>query len=313
MIKVLHIYQKNDPLTARYVHLVMDKIESKATDNADEFKRICKEWQPDIIHQYGNVDVKHQDDYRWVISPNGQPVPSYDTYYAVIARSPIEADSLSQAGVKRIETIKNPLITKQVDFDETVQKTMHVYQKVMNSDPLSLMDENTKKAIPVIFKAAICGDKRWVESNLPVPSIQMRLLYIYASLEGMLPLLFDGPKILGIEQPARDVFECYLPEKYAIPSAMTGSNIVNMLADIQENGVSLRRLADIYSALLVDSHDDEKLNAMLEEKELKPLSQSILRLLQEFFYIDDGYLPSPPIDNSVTQHLRMNLQNHLRL
>lgn len=312
MIKVLHIYQKNDSLTARYVHLMMDRIESKATDDTDEFKQLCREWQPDIIHQYGSVDVKHQGNSRWVVSPNGL-LSAFDTYYAVIARSPIEAENLSKAGAKRIETIRNPLITKQVDFDETVRKTLHIYQKVMNSDPLSLMDEATKTALHVILKVAICGDKRWVEPYLPIPTIQTRLLYLYASLEGVLPLLYDGMKILGLEQPAREVFECYLPENYKTPSAMSGSSIVNMLGDIQKNGISLRCLADIYSALIADTHDDDTLNSALEENGYKSLFSSVLRILQEQFYIDDGYLPSPPTDNTETHHLRTNLQNHLRL
>ena len=106
MIKVLHVYPKNDSLTARFIHLLMDKIESKATDNADEFKRLCREWQPDIIHQHGSVDVKWQADARWVVSPNGLR-STFDDYYAVVARSPLEAETLRALGAKRIEVYDN--------------------------------------------------------------------------------------------------------------------------------------------------------------------------------------------------------------
>ena len=312
MIKVLHIYPKNDPLTTRYVHLLMDKIESKATDNAVEFKSICQQWQPDIIHQHGSVDVKHQGHSRWVVSPNGL-VSDFDDYYAVIARSPLEADNLQKAGVKRIEIIKNPLITKQVDFEETAGKMRHVYEKVMNSNPLDLMDDDAKQALAVILKAAICGDKRWVEQYLPVSTSQMRLLYIYASLEGVLPLLDDGIKLIGMEQPKREAFECYLPENYTVPTSMPASGILILLADIQQNGLSLRRLADIFSALYADTHDDSKLITMLEDNNLKPMFASILKILQEQLLLDDGYMPCPVIDNSATNHLRKSLQNHLSL
>jgi hypothetical protein len=312
MIKVLHIYPKNDPLTTRYVHLLMDKIESKATDNAVEFKSICQQWQPDIIHQHGSVDVKYQSNFRWIVSPNGL-VSSFDDYYAVIARSPLEAENLHKAGSKRVEIIKNPLITKQVDFEETAGKMRHVYEKVMNSNPLDLMDDDAKQALAVILKAAICGDKRWVEQYLPVSTSQMRLLYIYASLEGVLPLLDEGLKLIGMEQPKQEPFECYLPEDYTVPTSMSASSILNMLVDIQHNGLSLRRLADIFSALYADTHNDDKLIGTLDDNNLKPMFASILKILQEQLLLDDGYMPCPVIDNSATNHLRKSLQNHLSL
>ena len=313
MIKVLHVYPKNDSLTARFVHLLMDKIESKATDNATEFKRICQEWQPDIIHQHGSVDMKWQADARWVVSPGGLQ-SSFENYYAVIARSPLEAESLRALDTKRIEIIMNPLVTKQVDIDETARKIMKVYHKVMNSNPLDLMDEATKDALPVILKAAIHGDKRWVEQENPIPSIsQPRLLSIYASLEGISTLLEKGMSVLGMELPTRESFECYLPENYAIPSSITGENIINMLDDIQRNGITLIRLINIYKALISDSHDDEKLLQLIEKNEYNALFVSVLQLIKEQLHLNEGFYPCPPEDNSYTRRLREDLQNHLRL
>lgn len=312
MIKILHVYPKNEPLTARYVHLLMDKIKSKATDNAAEFKAICQEWQPDIIHQHGSVDIKWQGDYRWVISPNGLQSP-FTSYYAVIARSPLEAEHLREAGVLRVETVMNPLITKQVDFTTTAEQLMRIYRKVMNSDPLDLMDDDTREALPVILKAGICGDKRWVEQNLPIPSVQTRLLYIYASLEGVLPILKEGMRVLEMEEINDEAFECYLPQDYAIPSTMKGASILHLNEDIQKYGVSLCRLVDIYRALMDDSLDDNKLNESLKENEANTLFSSILKLISEVLLLDEGYMPCLPADNAETRKLRQNLQNHLRL
>lgn len=312
MIKILHVYPKNEPLTARYVHLLMDKIESKATDNAAEFKAICQEWQPDIIHQHGSVDIKWQGDYRWVISPNGLQSP-FTSYYAVIARSPLEAEHLREAGVLRVETVMNPLITKQVDFTTTAEQLMRIYRKVMNSDPLDLMDDDTREALPVILKAGICGDKRWVEQKLPIPSVQTRLLYIYASLEGILPLLKEGMRVLEMGELNDEAFECYLPQNYTIPSTMKGSSILRLTEDIQKYGISMCRLVDIYKALMDENHDDNKLNEILKENEATALFSSILQLISEVLLLDEGYMPCPPVDNAETRKLRLNLQNRLRL
>lgn len=313
MIKVLHVYPKNDSLTARFVHLLMDKIESKATDNAVDFKRLCQEWQPDIIHQHGSLDMKWHADARWIVSPNGLQA-SFDDYYAVIARSPLEAETLRGLGAKRIEVIMNPLVTKQVDIDETALKIMQIYRKTMNSNPLGLMDEATKEVLPIILKAGIHGDKRWVEQEIPIPSIpQPRLLYIYASLEGINNLLEKGMSVLGMDLPSHESFECYLPENYTIPSGLTGTNIINMLDDIQRNGITLIRLVNIYNALTSDSHDDEKLLQLVERHDYINLFVSVLQIIKEQLHLDEGFFPCPPEDNSNTRKLRDNLQNHLRL
>jgi hypothetical protein len=313
MIKVLHIYPKNDPLTARYVHLLMEKIPSEATDDVKAFKKMCEEWQPDIIHQYGQVDVQPNQHYRWVVSPFGEMLPGYDTYYAVIARSHLEAERLSDAGATYVETVLNPLVTKTTTFDETAQKLNIIYQKVMNSDPLALMDEETLQALPVILKAAICGDKRWVSSKLPIPSsVQHRLLDIYATLEGIYPLLAEGYRILGMALPAHEAFDCYLPAGYTVPKTISG-HILEMMTDIRENGLSLRRLADVYIALLNPNMDEDRLLAELDKNNVKSLFTSVLQILSEQLIIDEGYMPCPPINNAETRRLRQQLQNRLRL
>lgn len=313
MIKVLHVYPKNDSLTARFIHLLMDRIESKATNNADEFKRLCREWQPDIIHQHGSVDIKRHADARWVVSPNGLQ-SSFDDCYAVIARSHLEADALRNLGGKRIEVIMNPLVTKQVDIDETAKKMMKVYQKVMNSCPYDLFDEATKTSLPVILKAGIHGDKRWVEHEIPIPSMtQPRQLFIFASLEGICPLLDKGLSVLGMAPLPHEPFECYLPENYAIPLSTEGANIVNMLDDIHRHGITFIRLVNIYQALISDSHDDEELLDKVEENDYNELFVSVLQIIKEQLHLDEGFFPCEPENNSLTKKLRADLQNHLRL
>jgi hypothetical protein len=138
-------------------------------------------------------------------------------------------------------------------------------------------------------------------------------LYIYSSLEGISSLLEKGLSVLGMEQPAHDAFECYLPENYTVPSSITGTNIIGMLDDIQRNGITLIRLVNIYKALISDSHDDEKLLELIEENDYNALFVSVLQILKEQLHLDEGYFPCPPEDNNNTRRLRDDLQNHLRL
>lgn len=312
MIKVLHIYPKNDSIMARYIHLLMEKYPAKATDDAAEFVKMCKEWQPDIVHQHQGALLSHKGNYRLVVSPCGEPM-NETGYYAVIARSPLEADALQQKGIKRIEIVRNPLITKTTNFDETAKKMAYVYQKVMDSNPLPLMNTETRQALAVILKAAITGDKRWTDQKLPISSIQFRLLYIYAQLEGVLPLVEKGLKVMEASPPPYEQTASYLPDNYKKPESIVGRSIPEMLADIQEKGLSLLRICDMYQALMDEHLDEEKILEKIEEKKYYVLFSRILQILKEEVYLNEGFMPCLPTDDTGTRRLRQQLINHLRL
>ena len=312
MIKVLHVYPKNDSLMARYIHLLMEKYPAKATDDAVEFRQTCKEWQPDIVHQHKGVTFVGKGNYRLVISPCGEPVDRSD-YYAIIARSPLEADTLHQKGMKRVEIVRNPLITKTTNFSETAQKLSYVYQKVMDSNPLPLMNTDTRNALAVVLKASITGDKRWIDPKLPISSIQYRQLYIYALHEGVLPFVEKGLNVMDVSPPPREQTASYLPDNYKKPQSIVGKSIPEMLTDIRQNGLSLLRICELGQALMDDHLDEEKLIKLLEQENINLLFRRILQILKEQICLDEGFMPNPPLDDKVTQRLRLQLINHLKL
>lgn len=316
MMKILHIYPKDDNSLARYVALLIkalpEHVESRASDDPVAAKKMCKEWQPDIIHLYGSASCDVSG--RRVISPCGVPVAKQPTFYAVIARSPLEAETLSAQGVKRVEIIRNPLVTKTTNFDETAQKTAYVYQKVMDSHPLPLLSETTRTLLYQLLKAAVCGDKRWVVGFTAPPSdVNYRLLFHYADLEGVLPLVQKGLNILGIEAPVHQKIACYLPDGYQQPVSMSGRDIMDMLNDIQDNGLTLLRLVNVFEALHAPSFNEDQFMKRLDNESLSPLFRSILSIAQELLALEEGFMPCEPIDNGDTRKLRDNINNHLRL
>ena len=315
MMKVLHIVSKDDSLTTHYVSTInkymSQQIESVLVDSTAAYRKVCKSWTPDIIHQYGSAEVQGSA-FRRVISPNGLPV-SGKSYYAIVARSPIEAERLGKEGVKRIEIVRNPMITKTTNFDETARKMLYVYQKVMDSNPLPLMNDETKTALSVLLKVGVCKDKRWITRKLAIPSVNFRLLYIYAKQEGVLPIIERGIKFLEIDAPPRENISSYLPPDYKNPVSMTGKAIDEMVKDIRVNGLSLLRMADLYEALLDDRLNEDNLVETLEQDNNKLLFSSILTIMSEQLLLDEGFMPCPPIENRETKQLRQNLLNHLRL
>lgn len=316
MIKVLHIYPKGQPLIARYVRLLTEAVgpqmDLRTVEQSAEAQVMCNEWKPDIVHFHGDTSMR-KGEFRRIVSPCGMDV-NIDECYTIIARSTIEAEHFKELGAKHIEVVLNPLITKTTDFTEAARRTVTIYQKVMDSDPLALMSEDTKRLLASSLKAAICKDRRWAGDISDLPGdANFRLLYIYASLEGVLPLVENGLRLLDIDAPAREQTESYLPEDYRSPESMAFKSLSEQLLDIQVNGPSLLRLTEIHQGLLNPRLNEDLLCKELDEKGMLPLFASVLQLLSEQTLLDEGFCPCPPADNSETSRLRTKLQKHLKL
>jgi hypothetical protein len=316
-MKVLHVYSHDTPSLAMYVYQLINAlpkgIECMTADNEADMQKACKSFMPNIIHQHGAALVKNDTEARLIISPHGEKINT-ERAFAVIVRSPYE---LAQQNNSRCEMVRNPLITTTTDFNEAAKAISTVYQRVMDSQPLQLMNSQTRQAQATIIKVGICGDKQWVSNsniNVDAKDIDFRLLYIYAEQEGVAELLDKGIALLEIEAPAKQPTDNYLPKGYHAPKAMPhGATIPQMISDIATNGISLLRLAEITKALHDDSLDESSLIEDLEAQKLKPLFQAILKILSEQTLLTEGFMPCPPLDNKETASLRYKLANNLRI
>lgn len=317
MYKVLHIYPKDDALTAHYLSLLtttmQGRIEMMVCDEKADFEQCCAEQSPDIIHQHGHCGVTMPNGCRLVITANGVAplVVDRHSYYAIIARSQIEARRLN---LPRTEVIRNPLITKTTTFDEVANRLLKVYGRVMDSNPLPLLDKPTRQLLASALKVGLLGDKRWsTAQNSTLNTQYSRRLRIYAELEGVDTILNEGLRLLSINPPARETIDNYLPTGYSAPASMQGRTVIEMLRDVSAGHLSLRRLADLFVALYNPHLDESELLAQLEQNELKPLFQSVLQILSEQLLLDEGFMPCAPADNRLTQQLRTLLTKHLAL
>jgi hypothetical protein len=316
MIKVLHYYPKDDTLTSRYVTLLIEamsqRVESEVADSPVVFRKKCKDWHPDIVHIYG--DIRCATTCRRVVSPCGTPFNHHQPYYAVIARSPMEAEELQEQGFKRVEIIRNPLITKTTDIEEMANKMAYVYQKVMDSNPLPFMDETTRDALSIILKVALCGDKRWVAGqSVHADNINFRTLFIYGELEGILLHIHKGLQLLDIKVPPYQKTACYLPDYYKIPMSTSKADIATQLSDIRSNGLTVLKLCNLFESLYDKTLDEDELINKLESENNLSLFKSLLFLEEEILQLDQGFMPCAPIENSETRKLRKDIYNHLQL
>lgn len=333
MLKILHTYPKGDTLTARYLSLLSDamrgRVECATCDEKADFRRLYEELKPDIVHQHGPTTVTTPANCRRVITANGAAATAITTdshaYYAVIARSQIEARRLK---LPRTEVILNPLITKTTTFEEAAAKTLHVYRRVMDSNPLEQLDADSRHLLATALKVGLLGDKRWASLIAPLDSaaslsaseykvrslvLPSPTLHIYAELEGVGSIFDEGLRLLDIAPATKAPIDNYLPEGYTPPVSMRGRTIVEMVRDISQGHLSLLRLTDLLAELYDPHLNEHELLEQLENNELKPLFQSLLQLLSEQLLLDEGFMPCSPVDNSQTQQLRTLLLTHLKL
>ena len=166
--------------------------------------------------------------------------------YVVIARSPYE---LTCHATERKELVRNPLITKTITFDEAAAAIHTVYQRVIDSHPLELMDVGTRTLLAFLLKAGLLGDKAWVKDDLRLGDLRLddlRHLFIYVELEGVLDIVKRGIAVLGIYAPPKPTIDCYLPHGYKTPQPLPKATIPELLKDIDAHGLTLLRLVGAF-------------------------------------------------------------------
>lgn len=340
-MRVVHIYHSGDTMLAQYVSMLTDdtSVEACSTDNPKALMQMCKERRPDLIHQHGCSwpDITNavlwagRQGIRIVHTPHGQltSVREHDRIhtqklqklmrhaYALIARSGIEAEALEKTGwTSRIEMVHNPIITRSTTVSQLIESHHRIYQQVIDSNVLELMDDATRNAIRVLLKAGITGDERWVEAFDP-QTINWRQLNIYARLEGITPIIERGLQAMGINAPEKVSALSYLPNNYKKPQSIAGKPILEQLRYIREclktNQLALLSLAELDMALRCDDIEDNVLMQQLRAERLDSFFAALLMVLSEQTGLDEGFMPCEPIDDNVTKNIRNNIKNHLKI
>ncbi len=326
-MRILHVYSHDNPRLAKYVNLLSQAmpadVECVFADNASDIRLAIKDFKPEIVHQHGHLINNILFKERMVISPHGETI-DIGKAYAVIVRSPFEQNSCD---TERKELVRNPLITKTITFEEAAMAIHKIYQRIIDSHPLELMDVQTRHLLALLLKAGLLGDKGWVSDDKVWRSIEatidnkqgrvrscdFRHLFIYAQLEGVADIVERGLDILGIDSPEKPAVDCYLPHGYTIPEPLPTASIPELLRDIDAHGISLLRLSELARRLYDDHLDEAALLKQLEADRQQPLLQLLLQILSEQMLLTEGFMPCPPLNNNFTDALRHQLENHLRI
>lgn len=352
-MKVLYLYPKSNQLISQHVSMLTERlqqsVETHIADSVGALRKALQEQIPDIIHCHGLPSVSAaravitalNRGARLVLTLHGQLEPWADDRqrniaaiywqkefvhkaYAVILLGRLERNNFVQIGWNtRIEEIHNAVTTNTISPQDMSTNTFAIYQKVLDSDTLALMDEPTEHMLRAIIKVGIMGDRRWAPI-LPSGSIGWRQLLLYAGHENIRNYVDYGISLLGCSVPAIDTsrIAAYFPEGFTIPRPVRETvgeyqgketeYLVRIISQIRQQPLLLN-LVELTRELYRDTVDDELLSEALEEKGLTAFTSSLMQVLSEQTGLDEGYMPLPPADNRLTKQIRLQLTNHLKI
>ena len=352
-MKILYVYPKSDTLISRHVTLLTEGLRSSieffSADQVGAVRKIVREQSPDIIHCHGcpTLTVSRailsalKKGTRLVLTPHGQLEPwtadskrnmanaiwqkeFISRAYAVILLGRLERTNFSGLGWNtRMEEIHNAVTTNTISRQDMCTNTFAVYQKVMDSNTLALMDEPTLHMLRAIIKVGIMGDRRWAPI-LPSGQINWRHLLLYAEHENIRNYIDYGISLLGCNVPAIDTsrITAYFPNGYSQPRPIREKigdyqgketdYLLKMISQVRHEPLLLH-LVELTRELYRDTIDDERLTEALEEKGLTDFTHSLMQVLSETTGLDEGYMPLTQADNRLTRQISKQLTNHLKI
>ena len=356
-MKVLHVYPKADEMVAQHVAQLMEGMrlsaEVQAVSSLADFKNVCKSFNPDIVHCHGcwlysivNAgNFARKQGARIVLSPHGQLEPwvleekplqekfhktalwqksFVEKAYTLIAFGKMEQQYLLQLKWNpRIEMIHNAVITNSTTREKMCAQTFAVYQKVLDSNVLEQMDDETQQLLATIIKVGTLGDRRWHPSpNAQAPD--WRRLLIYAEHQNIRNYVDYGISLLGLSAPSLDTehLPAYFPESYQRPQSIKKwigeykgdetDYLVRMIRQIEKQPLLLH-LIEFTRELYRDTVNDDQLHEALDQKALTKFAGRLMQVLHELTLLDEGYMPVDPINDRGTQKIRVSITNHLKI
>lgn len=251
--------------------------------------------------------------------------------YAVIVQGKMEEECLRRLGWNsRLVIIRNPKITNTITQQEAEQQHQQVYRKVMDSNMLELMNEDTVHMLGLFIKAGITGDKRWIdEETTTLDTEQWRQILCYAHQEQLTDVVHRGILVLRYDAPdivASDI-DYFVPDNYETPKSIEsviGSSFVSenarLLATFRQfrklwlrRRLAIAHLVELDKELRFHPFDEEHLCEDLKEYHMLKMAARLMQLMKEYTGLTEGFMPMTPLNDRITRQMRKQINNHLAI
>lgn len=366
-MRIIHFYPKSDKLIADYVGMLASgcaaEAEVELCPNVGRLYRLLRAGRADILHIHGcwrlaaavAARMAARAGARIVLSPHGQlepwvirqhfwreKLPCMLFYqrrlvkraYAVVAMGRMEEGCLERLGWnKRSETVLNALITESIDAPEMCRQMLQVYRKVLDSNTIALMDDNTLTALSLLIKAGQTCDVRWLtpdEQQLcrSLDATALRQLVLYAFQEGFPDIMNRGLQTVGILQPSFDpaAVPCYYPRRFKPadniddtgPGEFYDEKVLLRLflaarRHMRRGTFTITHATTLAHALRQSRADESKLHQLLRDKAIITFTRNLMAVLADYASLEEGFMPVPARRGRMTKKMENLITEHLKI
>ncbi len=365
-MRVLHFYPTDDSLIKQYVTVLSENMGLECTNEIVNDPAVVQQRLQsshyDILHIHGCWRISSylvvrqaiKNNTRIVISPHGQLNPwvidkdywkeklpkrilfqrrIIQRAYAVIIQGKIEEECFAKLGWnQRTVIVRNVLFTHSISRKEMASQIYGIYRRVMDSNPLKLMDTDTRRLTQQLIKTGVTGNRKWLTEEIlsqPDTLDKWRLLLCYAHQEQITDTIRRGLYIFGYDAPDLDIQKItyFLPDNFkqaetinkAIGLSFVSENdrlmatfrYISKLIDHRQ--LSIMHLVELDKELREHSCDEDALCDRLEEQHMMKLTGRIMAVLQHTTGLTEGFMPLPPRDDRVAKRICKQVENHLNI
>lgn len=362
-MRILHFYPKTDANISQYLDLLTGnmglEVENHKASSGEEAKHLLRTIDFDILHVHGCwqnaqftlVRKALNRGARLVVTPYGQlepwvqqqhfwkeKLPKRIVYqksvveqaYAVVVQGNMELECITRLGWnKRCVIIRNAMITSSTTPRDMARQTFELYQRIVDSNPLQLMNDNTRKFVKYLMTIGITGDKRWLKEEETPMLGDWRQILCYAHQEQIMPTILRAVRTLDLILPDIDASKIpyFLPDHYVETKTIQqviGNQFVTendrLLATFKyikklvgNRQLSIKHLVELDIELRQHSCDESLLNEQLRERRLIKLAARTMQLMNDFTGLTEGFMPVQPRRDRITNRWHKQIENHLSI
>lgn len=363
---ILHYNPDADSMIAQYVAMLSDAMSHYAVNatatSLAQFRKMLADTSPDIVHLHGcwhsSVAVAaywgRRHGARIVLSPHGQLEPwvlrdRYVTFrlprliaflhrvvrqaYALIAMGNMEQRCIKRfTSNPRVEVVLNAVTTCKISEADMARSVYAIYNKVLDSNTLQLMDDDTRDILATLIKAGVTGDVRWVEGERQNAARSLsddtcwRQILLYAHHENIMDVVRHGMEVTGAMPSAvPDVaaIPCYMPKGFKQARAFTltmadvNEQVIYIIKALQKeashNMISVNSLVQLQKLLYGHEINEEKLAETLSYHDIDRFAARLMAVMEDMTLLDEGYMILPPLRDRKAQRLQAKIENRLTI
>ena len=362
-MRILHYYDKGNEMIGQHVQMLSESMGLEADNylatEQEQARTLLKGGGYDLLHLHGCwrnssrsiVQQALKTGVRLVLTPHGQLEPwvleerqwkeklpkqllyqrnIVEQAYVVIIQGSMEQECMEKLKWNpRTVVIRNAVITSSITAKEMARQTFNIYRKVMDSNPLELMNDEMRTTLKAISTAGITGDRRWTGYTPNAKDIEWRKLLCYAHQEQVTDTIKRGIRVLGLEAPDIDAaqIDYFVPKEYKQTESIQqtiGNQFVTendrLMSSFRylrklttDRQLSIKHLIELDRELRQHGCEEEELGDELKERHLWKLASRLMQIMANRTGLTEGFMPVPPTDDRTTRRMEQQIENRLKI